>query len=58
MNKKAKVISNLILVVVVSVIALIGFAPEKSVTISGEGGYQVRYCGDKAVGGVALTINV
>jgi peptidoglycan/xylan/chitin deacetylase (PgdA/CDA1 family) len=58
LNKKAKVISNLILVVVVSVIALIGFAPEKSVTISGEGGYQVRYGGDKAVGGVALTINV
>lgn len=58
LNKKIKLISNLILVTVIVSVAVVGFAPNRSVTISGISEYQVRYGGDNSSGGVALMINV
>ncbi|MBO7214814.1 MAG: hypothetical protein J6V66_04880 [Clostridia bacterium] len=58
--KKAKILalSNFIIIAVVTIVAIIGFAPEKSVTISGTQKYQAIYKGSSNSGGVALMINV
>ncbi len=58
MNKKISIISNLIIAVVIISVAIVGFMPERSVTISGLSEYEVKYSGDKSSGGVALMINV
>ena len=57
-KKKITVIINLIISVVIITVALVGFAPERSVTISGVGEPQAIYQGDSSSGGVALMINV
>ncbi len=58
MNKKISLISNLIIAVVIVSVAIVGFIPERSVTISGLSEYQVRFSGEQSSGGVSLMINV
>lgn len=57
-GKKITLITNLILVLIITAVALVGFVPERSVTISGVGEYQAIYSGEESSHGVALMINV
>ena len=57
-NKKIKIITNLILVLIVFSVLLIGVHGERSVSISVSGSNNAIYKGDKNVGGVSLMFNV
>ncbi len=57
-NKKVKLISNLIIAIVIIGVFLVGFLPEKSVTISSEGSYNAIYNGSQELNNVSIMINV
>ena len=57
-NKKVKIISNLIIILVITGVFLVGFLPEKSITISSEDSYNAIYNGNREINNVSIMINV
>lgn len=57
-RKKIKIITGTILSVLIVIVGVISFLPEKTVTISTNNSYSAIYNGDRNCGGVALTFNV
>ena len=57
-SKKIQTIINVILTLIVLVVGVVAFLPQKSVTISGNNGLTAIYNGDRNSNSVALTFNV
>ena len=57
-SKKVKLISNIIIAVVIIGVFLVGFLPDKSITISGENSYNAIYNGSRELNNVSIMINV
>lgn len=56
--KKVKILSNVIIFVVITIICVVGFVPAKSIAISSDESYSAIYNGSRDNNSVAIMINV
>ena len=56
--KKVKILSNVIIFIVITIICIVGFLPAKSIAISSSDSYNAIYNGSRDNNSVAIMINV